>query len=431
MIKSIGKNIVAKKDANTRDIMNALAVAVPGATKNLKTFAKKFYQGNDQEYIKKIVDTVRERVKYKKDSFLNQNIKFPGRLLQDGQGDCKSLSLFASGAMSAAGIKNGFRFAAYRPGAPTHVYNYYYNSKGDKIPFDLCINNLGETNSLKKIDMNVNYLAAPEIGKGRIKRFVQKAKDKVQDIKENREERKEIRQENREERKGMTKQEKKADRKAGRGDKKRPIKTVLLAPGRTAFLELVKFNFRGLANKFKTLETKSPGQGKAFWNRLGGNYNKLENAIKIGSTRRAFLGLPEEFTERAITRDNRIVKAYVPRFKNYRNLPRHISAAPPAPPVDPATLAALLGSAAAILKPLMQLFKSKKVDDSDTSALENSEEVRGAESLGPNFAVEDAEPGTEAASSGSNSGGLTSIFKNPLVLAGTGLALFLAFKPKN
>jgi hypothetical protein len=426
MIKSTGKNIVAKQDANTRDIMSALVVAVPGAAKNLNTFAKNFYKGNDQEYIKKIVSTLRERVKYKKDSFLNQNIKFPGRLLNDGQGDCKSLSLFAAGAMSAAGIKNGFRFAAYRPGAPTHVYNYYINAKGDKIPFDLCINNLGETNSLKKIDMNVNYLAQPEIGRGKIKRFFKQAK-------ENREERQEIRRENREEKKSMTKEERRAAKKAGKGDKKRPIKTVFLAPGRTAFLELVKLNFRGLANKLQTLETKSPGQPKAFWNRLGGNYNKLEKAISLGATRRAFLGNPEEFTERAITRENKIVKAYVPKFKNARNLSRFISAAPPAPPIDPATLSALIGSAVAIIKPLMTLLKNKKIEDNDTKELEESEEVKSAEALGANFAVKDAEPGTEKESSGSSessAGGLSNIFSNPLLLVGGGLALYLAFKPK-
>ena len=148
-IAALNKNIKVVPNGNTQDIIKALIAAVPAAATNLKSFAKNNFSKSKQGYLKNIVDILRKNVTYKKDNFLFQNIKFPGRLLNDKTGDCKSLSLFAAGALSAAGIKNGFRFVAYREGEPTHVYNYYYNDRGEKVFFDLCIPDLKPTNFLK------------------------------------------------------------------------------------------------------------------------------------------------------------------------------------------------------------------------------------------------------------------------------------------
>lgn len=431
MIAATNKNIIAAKDANTADIMSALVLAVPGAAKNLKTFSKNFYKGNDEEFIKKIVKTVRDRVTYKKDGFQNQNIKYPGRLLQDGSGDCKSLSLFAAGAMTAAGIKNGFSFAAYRPGAPTHVYNYYYNSQGEKIPFDLCIKDLKETNILKKIDMNVNYLSEPEIGRTRAER--RKA----------RQDRKDIKRAEKEETAGMTKQQKKDYKKEGRGGKKAGFKTVALAPARFAFLEILKLNFRGLATKLEKLEKNKPGKAKDFWNRLGGNYNKLKTTIKLGATRKSFLGLPEEFTERAVNRQNRIVPYYQPKynFRSKREQRRFINE--PEIGLDPATLATSIATAAAIIKPLLALLKSNNLADGDTDELANNPDIAAEPPLGKDFSVQDPEKGAEKLSaggaapggsdggSGGGGGGAMDLLKNPIVLVGGAAALFLLLKGKS
>lgn len=389
MIAAKNTNIVAAKDANTKDIMQALIVAVPGAAKNLNTFAKNFYRGNEQEYIKKIVDTVRQRVTYKKDGFKNQNIKYPGRLLQDGNGDCKSLSLFAAGAMTAAGIKNGFSFAAYRPGAPTHVYNYYINYKGEKIPFDLCINNLGETKSLNKIDMNVNYLAEPEIG--RLFRSRAERQERREERRENRQERREDRKEKREERR----------QERGAGGGKSPIKKLTLAPGRGAALLLIGRNFRSLANKLQEAENKKPGSIKQFWNRVGGDYSKLQKAISKGAVKKPFIGEGEEGEG-----------------------------------VNPAEIAKVVGAASGILGPLLELLKKllgKKAEDKE---LENSDSLKDAPKFGAGFQVNDPEPGTEAASAGGSEGGggggITAggLFKNPLILVGGAALLFILLKKK-
>lgn len=408
-IAALNITTIEKKNANTRDIAAALMDATQGATNNLKTFARNHYQGDTHKYINAIVNILRKNVTYQRDGYQTQDIKFPGRLLKEKNGDCKSLSLFAAGALTAAGIKNGLRFVAYRPGAPTHVFNYYYNESGQKIPFDLCINDLKETNYKNKIDMDVRYLAAPEIGRRRTKSERKAAKD----------ERKHVKQQSKDATKGMTRKEKRAYKKENRGGKKQPIKRVALAPGRLAFLELVKLNFRNIAGKLNTIETKRPGDAKAFWNRVGGDFTKLQSAIKIGMTRKPLLGEPHELTN---------LRGQI----CYKVKPKVNRINAPELGADPATLAASIASAAVILKPLMELFKKKGLEDKDTEAIEDIKAVDDAAPLGENFKTldPDSDPDAKKASQGTSEtgGGLSNI--NPMLLIGGSAALLLLTKSK-
>lgn len=428
-IKALNTTTTVFKDATTFKIIEALNDAVKPAAINLKTFAKNHFTGDKKAYLKEIVKFLRDRVSYKKDNFIYQDIKFPGRLLQEKNGDCKSFSLFAAGALSAAGIENGFRFVSYRPGDPTHVYNFYIDDKGKKIYFDLCTPTLKQTKFLNNIDMDVRYLAGPEIGRRSKAQRQEKRAERRENRQQKREDRKETRQQKREDRKAMSPAERRAKRKEGRGEKKRPFKRFALGPARLAFLELTKLNFRDLANKLYKVDKKTPGSAKAFWNRLGGDFNKLSNAMKIGATRRAFLGDPEEF--KPIIKNGQIIKhLYLPtpkqattggrQVKNniYPYIPERFNiGAPPAPPVDPATLSALVVSAAAILKPLLEMLKKKGIKDNEK--IEELADVQEAEALGPNFAATDPDndPDARAASAGNGGGGssvMDMIKENPI-----------------
>lgn len=388
MIQTTGKNITVHKDAKTADIMSALISAVPGAAKNLNTFKNNHYKGSTQQYLKDIVNFLRKNVTYKKDGFINQNIKFPGRLLNDKNGDCKSLSLFAAGALTAAGIKNGFRFVSYKPeGEPTHVYNYYQDDRGQKIFFDLCIKDLTQTNFLTSQDMNVNYLSEPEIGRGKVKKFFSNVKTKVKNTVENVKDKVQDTVQN-------------VKDKRGGGGGKKPFKRVALAPARGAMLRLVGNNFRNLAVKLQMAEKEKPGSVRAFYNRVGGDYSKLQKAIKRGANKQPFLGEGEDGADAGL---------------------------------KPAEVAQVVGAASGILAPLLNFLKQilgKRAEDKD---LEKSESLKNAPLLGEGFKVEDAEPGTEAASSGGSGGSgsfdLGSLFKNPLVLVG-GAGLIYALTKK-
>lgn len=391
----LNQNITVYKDANTAQIMQALIAAVPGASKNLIPFKNKNFAGDEQDYLKKIVKYLRENVTYKKDDFLNQNIKYPGRIIQEKTGDCKSLSLYAAGALTAANIPNGFRFVSYKKnGEPTHVYNYYYDKNGNKIIFDLCTKDLKQTNFSNSIDMDVNYLAGPEIGKGGLKNLFNKLKDKVQDtfqdVKGNVQ---------------NTVQTVK-DKREQKG-KPKIFKKFALATPRAAALILIGSNFRDLASKIAEAERKEPGKVQAFFKRVGGNPAKLMKAVDRGKNKRPLLGAPGMGDGEAADAEG----------------------------LNPQEIAQTVGAASSILAPLLELLKKILGKKGEDKELEKSKGFDFANKLPPGFAVSDPEPGTEAASAGdagnSYAGGASAgeLLKNPLVIVG-GLGLLYVLTKK-
>jgi hypothetical protein len=152
--------------------------------------------------------------------------------------DCKSFSLASVAQCLAAGHRCGFRFASYKPNKiPTHVYFWVLDNSGKKYTFDPTIKNLKESpKATNTIDMELRYMTGvddfPEIGK------------------------------------------------------KRPGKKILMAPARNGYLVLVRLNFRGLATKQAKLQAKDPQGLKAFWEKLGGNFDALKSAINAGKNKR-------------------------------------------------------------------------------------------------------------------------------------------------
>lgn len=64
-----------------------------------------------------------ENVGYKEDTAGYQWIKSPARLLCDGEGDCKSMSLFIASCLHCLGRRGVFRFVNFDGGDQwTHVY---------------------------------------------------------------------------------------------------------------------------------------------------------------------------------------------------------------------------------------------------------------------------------------------------------------------
>jgi hypothetical protein len=63
----------------------------------------------------------------------------------------------------------------------------------------------------------------------------------------------------------------------------KPVAKVGLAPARGAFLVLVSLNFAKLANKLYKVYQKDPNKVIKFWQKFGGDWNKLKKAIAKGS----------------------------------------------------------------------------------------------------------------------------------------------------
>lgn len=80
-----------------------------------------------------------QRVKYKLDPIGDQYIKSPARLLSDGEGDCKSLTMFICCCLHCLGVSHKFRFVNFDGGRQfSHVYAVALDEKGNEIILDAC-----------------------------------------------------------------------------------------------------------------------------------------------------------------------------------------------------------------------------------------------------------------------------------------------------
>ena len=66
-----------------------------------------------------------------------QFIKSPARLLKDGTGDCKSMTIFIASCLHCLGIPHTIRFVNFDGGSQyTHVYPVAYDENGEAIILD-------------------------------------------------------------------------------------------------------------------------------------------------------------------------------------------------------------------------------------------------------------------------------------------------------
>jgi hypothetical protein len=270
----------AVNDAKTHDIIYALCMAAPAAIQQAKQFNLPEVIGltgaNLQNDATLTGKWIRNNIKYKVDSFENQNIQLPSALLKSNTGDCKSISLLYLAVMEAAGYNGGgFRFAAYRNKNFTHVYNFFDN-KNKIYTFDACIKDLKEHKTYTNIkDMKVNYLAGTPmmIDETSINRKPT-ARELMQDDR--------VLSINGIGRKKLFPKLNKFIQKG-----KNAVKTVGMAPARGSFLVLLNQNYKGLATKLDQALAKNPKKVSEFWVKLGGDTDKLKKAINKGKTKKA------------------------------------------------------------------------------------------------------------------------------------------------
>lgn len=298
------KVFTAKNNANTEDIINALAKAAPAAIAQAKAANIADIIGvTGGDVIKdatKVGNWIRGNIKYKIDSFTNQNIQFPSAILKTKQADCKSFSLLFLAIMSAAGYDGGFRFASYRPnGQFTHVYNFFVKPNGEKIPFDACIKGLKESNRATKIkDMKVNYLAGAPIvtdDEQEITRPARIVRDRMGNVfLEYVDTGERISGPEAEHIAGIRSLVNKAWKQIKKDAKKvwKGFKKVALAIPRSAALGVMELNFRGVSGQLfrAQKDKKQTDRLKELWNRLGGDFGALQKSIDRGRKRKPLFG---------------------------------------------------------------------------------------------------------------------------------------------
>ena len=122
-MKADGKRLVINSKGYTVDIVNEISTCFGLYWTQCRELADSLRGRNERGTCKKIFDYVLDHVRYREDGSEEQQIKTPARLLADGVGDCKSMSLFVASCLRCLDIPAVFRYVSFAAdNVPTHVY---------------------------------------------------------------------------------------------------------------------------------------------------------------------------------------------------------------------------------------------------------------------------------------------------------------------
>lgn len=233
--------------------------------------AARFDRGNTLTVCRNLYDWMLSNTHYVIEPDNKQTLRSPAAILALGSNpkhglDCKSYSLFIGGVLDALNRRGRkinwcYRFASYRlnDSLPHHVFIVVNPNTSNEIFVDPVI----QPFNYKKpyfyhIDKKPQMALYSISGVNRKK----------------------------------NKEQRKAQRKAAATAKiKKAGKVVvkfapLTVAARNSFLLLVKINAFKLAENLAKAEAMRPGELKAFWEKLGGNWNSLKKNINIGGRKK-------------------------------------------------------------------------------------------------------------------------------------------------
>lgn len=170
------KDTIINRQGKTKDIMQAVVDCYNSDYSQVQELADNFPGNDTLSRCRAVFDFVDKNIKYQIDPLQKQWIRTPARLWSDGEGDCKSFSIFICSCLRCMGIPHLFRFAAYEGNSdPTHVYAVAIDESGKEIIVDPVYRDENgkavfnkECPYTKKIDMKgtteISRLSGPGIG---------------------------------------------------------------------------------------------------------------------------------------------------------------------------------------------------------------------------------------------------------------------------
>jgi hypothetical protein len=356
-----------------------------------KKIAYKFKGSTVKQTCRNIFNWLKDNIEYRIEPAHLQTTKSLQRLVSDGYGDCKHYSGFFAAILSALNIKHHYRFTSYNNSTtPTHVYVVAYNEDNQPIYCDAVLEVFNtEKNFTHKIDKNM--LAHL----GSIDSIGRKSSPRRAERQEKRAERKADKQPQKDARKA-----KRQDRRDKAKEKLKSLpqgaKKISIAPARAAFLGLVLLNLRGFANK---LSLSNQTKLRQKWEKLGGDFSKLQDAINKGKAKKALLaGIDGEDNLGAVATATTAIAAATPII---------------------IALNEFLKESSEALQKGKDLFKGATGQDVNNTPF-NQDKDPGA----PNTAAQEAAEETSTSASGGMGKNML-----PLLIGGAALAFF-AFKKK-
>ena len=170
------KNTIINRRGKTEDIMQAVIDCYNSDYAQVRELSESLPGDDTLSRCRAVFDFVDKNIRYQMDPLQKQWIRTPARLWSDGEGDCKSFSIFICSCLRCMGIPHLFRFAAYEGASdPTHVYAVAIDEAGKEIIVDPVYRDESgkavfnkECPYTKKIDMQgtteISRLSGPGIG---------------------------------------------------------------------------------------------------------------------------------------------------------------------------------------------------------------------------------------------------------------------------
>ena len=269
-----GIDRVYRKQADNKDIRDLLTALIPRARRQMRAYADRFRGRNERETCRRIFDFLKNDLTYIADGG-EQVIKLPSALLKYRTGDCKSYALFTAAILENLRIPYSLVYTSYNANpVPGHVY--VVTDSGCIIDAVFGQFDAEKTPTYKykqKIDqkMNVRYMGSvspsPDTQNGASNGAGNSPQLGACGYKYKRS--------------GIASASQTASKTGISGP---GLRRIALAPGRGLFLGIVKGNLDGIAQK---LQKVNAAKLKSTWENAGGNFEKLQNAIRIGSSKPA------------------------------------------------------------------------------------------------------------------------------------------------
>jgi hypothetical protein len=159
--KATLKDKVMYEDGVTKDIVT---VVLQTAKSNIEQETFSFASNIERSYdgLNWLWSYVNSTIRYVEDPDGVQWIRRPARLAHDGEGDCKSFTLFIVSCLKNMGLDYTIRFASYNPNdkTVTHVYPIAYLPNGTEVIMDAVYDRFDEQKSYKyKRDYTMSQIA--------------------------------------------------------------------------------------------------------------------------------------------------------------------------------------------------------------------------------------------------------------------------------
>ncbi len=271
-------------DQELNDIIKAIKNYHNLHKKQYDEISEEFWTGDPHTTTKNLFKFLKHYVRYHVEPEHDQTIKSPGRIIQEGYGDCKHYASFINGVVDSLErkgypISSCYRFVSDVPGKDVHHVFAVVNTKGRDYWVDPVLSSFDERpnfHNIRDIHLSkgigrLSYLSGTdaEMGKLNFKKALQNIKKGAQHTTQA--VKKGVQHVTHDVKKGVVNTAKKV--KSG------AVK-VAMAPARNAFLALLDINAFNLA---KRVTNSSNKQGLLNeWKKLGGDPNKLQQAARNG-----------------------------------------------------------------------------------------------------------------------------------------------------